>query len=106
MWFLSFSLICAPDYTRMKMIFSTANCTELNSKVLISMLIFHVISVLAFAELQTDVTDLTSDLSTSGMPFLDFQSYALHVLFPGLDDHPVLHKNKVTAAVIPVTFPG
>lgn len=50
----------------------------------------------AFAELQTDVTDLTSDLSTSGMPFLDFQSYALHVLFPGLDDHPVLHKNKLT----------
>lgn len=48
----------------------------------------------AFAELQTDVTDLTSDLSTSGMPFLDFQTYALHVLFPGLDDHPVLHKNK------------
>lgn len=51
--------------------------------------------LLAFAELQTDVTDLTSDLSTSGMPFLDFQMYALHVLFPGLDDHPVLHKNKV-----------
>jgi len=48
----------------------------------------------AFAELQTDVTDLTSDLSTSGMPFLDFQMYALHVLFPGLSDHPVLHKNK------------
>lgn len=50
---------------------------------------------LAFAELQTDVTDLTSDLSISGMPFLDFQTYALHVLFPGLDDHPVLHKSKV-----------
>ena len=49
----------------------------------------------AFAELQTDVTDLTSDLSTSGMPFLDFQTYALHVLFPGFNDHPVLHKNKV-----------
>ena len=31
----------------------------------------------------------------SGMPFLDFQTYALHVLFPGLDDHPVLHKSKV-----------
>lgn len=54
--------------------------------------------IAAFAELQTDITDLTSDLSTSGMPFLDFQMYALHVLFPGLSDHPVLHKNKVTAA--------
>lgn len=49
----------------------------------------------AFAELQTDVTDLTSDLSISGMPVLDFKTYALHVLFPGLDDHPVVH-NKVT----------
>lgn len=29
------------------------------------------------------------------MPFLSFQMYALHVLFPGLDDHPVLHQNKV-----------
>ncbi|XP_068703592.1 plexin-A1-like [Montipora foliosa] len=48
----------------------------------------------AFAELQTDVTDLTSDLSTSGMPILDFKTYALHVLFPGLNDHPVLNKNK------------
>ena len=55
---------------------------------------------LAFAELQTDVTDLTSDLSTSGMPFLSFQMYALHVLFPGLDDHPVLHKNKVAADTV------
>ncbi|KAK2550072.1 Plexin-A4 [Acropora cervicornis] len=45
----------------------------------------------AFAELQTDVTDLTSDLSLSGMPILDFKTYALHVLFPGLDDHPVVH---------------
>ena len=41
------------------------------------------------------MTDLTSDLSTTGMPFLNFQMYALHVLFPGLDDHPVLHQNKV-----------
>ena len=41
------------------------------------------------------MTDLTSDLSNSGMPFLDFRMYALHVLFPGLGDHPVLHKHKV-----------
>lgn len=44
------------------------------------------------------MTDLTSDLTTSGMPFLDFQMYALHVLFPGLDDHAVLHKTKVNRA--------
>lgn len=58
----------------------------------------------AFAELQTDVTDLTSDLSLSGMPILDFKTYALHVLFPGLDDHPVVH-NKVTQSHSAI-FPG
>ncbi|XP_032235648.2 plexin-A4 [Nematostella vectensis] len=45
----------------------------------------------AFAELQTDMTDLKSDLTTSGMPFLDFRTYALNVLFPGVDDHSVTH---------------
>lgn len=58
----------------------------------------------AFAELQTDVTDLTSDLSLSGMPILDFKTYALHVLFPGLDDHPVVH-SKVTQLHSAI-FPG
>ena len=58
----------------------------------------------AFAELQRDVTDLTSDLSTSGMPILDFKTYALHVLFPGLNDHPVLNKNKVTFITLVFLF--
>ena len=50
----------------------------------------------AFAELQTDVTDLTSDLTTLGMPFLEFRYYALRVLFPNQEDHPVLHEKEVT----------
>lgn len=55
----------------------------------------HVICFVAFAELQTDVTDLTSDVITSGMPFLEFRYYALRVLFPNQEDHPVLHEREV-----------
>lgn len=74
-------------------IFDTCNLSSPICVVFISTVLTYFL--LAFAELQTDVTDLTSDLSTTGMPFLDFQTYALHVLFPGLDDHSVLHKHKV-----------
>ncbi|XP_031564462.1 plexin-A4-like [Actinia tenebrosa] len=44
----------------------------------------------AFAELQTDMTDWSNDLSSSLIPFWDFRTYAMHVLFPGVTDHPVL----------------
>ncbi|UYV82243.1 PlexA [Cordylochernes scorpioides] len=45
----------------------------------------------AFAELQTEMTDLTSDLTgTAGIPFLDYRTYAMKVLFPNNEDHPVL----------------
>ncbi|KFM60858.1 Plexin-A2, partial [Stegodyphus mimosarum] len=46
----------------------------------------------AFAELQTEMTDLTSDLTAGGIPFLDYQTYAMKVLFPNSDDHPVLRE--------------
>nr|XP_033773736.1 plexin-A2 isoform X1 [Geotrypetes seraphini]XP_033773738.1 plexin-A2 isoform X1 [Geotrypetes seraphini]XP_033773739.1 plexin-A2 isoform X1 [Geotrypetes seraphini]XP_033773740.1 plexin-A2 isoform X1 [Geotrypetes seraphini] len=49
----------------------------------------------AFAELQTDINELTSDLDRSGIPFLDYRTYAMRVLFPGIEDHPVLRELEV-----------
>ncbi|XP_033744858.1 plexin-B-like isoform X3 [Pecten maximus] len=45
----------------------------------------------AFAELQTDMTDLTNDLDASKKPFYSFESYTFNVLFPGMLDHVILH---------------
>nr|XP_023013437.1 plexin-B [Leptinotarsa decemlineata]XP_023013439.1 plexin-B [Leptinotarsa decemlineata]XP_023013440.1 plexin-B [Leptinotarsa decemlineata] len=50
---------------------------------------------LAFAELQTDMTDLTADLENSGIPTLDHTSYIMKVFFPGVSDHPILNAPKV-----------
>lgn len=49
----------------------------------------------AFAELQTDIHELTSDLDGAGIPFLDYRTYAMRVLFPGIEDHPVLKEMEV-----------
>ncbi|XP_075218769.1 plexin B isoform X1 [Lycorma delicatula] len=49
----------------------------------------------AFAELQTDMTDLTADLESSGIPTLDHNEYILKVFFPGVRDHPILSNPKV-----------
>lgn len=49
----------------------------------------------AFAELQTDMTDLTADLESSGIPTLDHNDYILKVFFPGVRDHPILNNPKV-----------
>lgn len=49
----------------------------------------------AFAELQTDMTDLTADLETSGIPSLDHINYIMKVFFPGVTDHPILNPQKV-----------
>lgn len=51
--------------------------------------------VTAFAELQTDMTDLTADLESSGIPTLDHHEYILKVFFPGVRDHPILNEAKV-----------
>lgn len=53
---------------------------------------------IAFAELQTDINELTSDLDRSGIPYLDYRTYAMRVLFPGIEDHPVLRELEVTPA--------
>lgn len=52
-------------------------------------------SLSAFAELQTDMTDLTADLVSSGIPMLDHTNYILKVFFPGVIDHPILNEPKV-----------
>ncbi|XP_059843060.1 plexin-A4 isoform X1 [Hypanus sabinus] len=49
----------------------------------------------AFAELQTDINELTSDLDGTGIPFLDYRAYTMRVLFPGIEDHPVLRELEV-----------
>ncbi|XP_017468489.1 PREDICTED: plexin-B [Rhagoletis zephyria] len=49
----------------------------------------------AFAELQTDMTDLTADLESSGIPTLDHVNYIMKVFFPGVSDHPILVAPKL-----------
>lgn len=49
----------------------------------------------AFAELQTDMTDLTADLENSGIPTLDHINYIMKVFFPGVSDHPILNVPKL-----------
>lgn len=44
----------------------------------------------AFAELQTEMTDLTGDLTSGGIPFLDYRTYAMKILFPNVEDHSVV----------------
>lgn len=44
----------------------------------------------AFAELQTEMTDVTCDLTGGGIPFLDYRTYAMKILFPNHEDHVVL----------------
>lgn len=60
---------------------------------LLLLLFFY--SLAAFAELQTDINELTSDLDRAGIPYLDYRTYAMRVLFPGIDDHPVLRELEV-----------
>lgn len=52
----------------------------------------------AFAELQTDMTDLTADLQSLGTPTLDHKTYVMKVFFPGVNDHPILNDPKVKIA--------
>uniref|UniRef100_A0A1B0DHC7 IPT/TIG domain-containing protein n=1 Tax=Phlebotomus papatasi TaxID=29031 RepID=A0A1B0DHC7_PHLPP len=49
----------------------------------------------AFAELQTDMTDITADLENTGIPTLDHVNYIMKVFFPGVSDHPILNAPKV-----------
>ncbi|XP_015793671.1 plexin-A2 [Tetranychus urticae] len=44
----------------------------------------------AFAELQTEMTDLTGEMTATRIPFHEYRIYAIKVLFPNDNEHPVL----------------
>ncbi|KAG9270029.1 plexin A3 [Astyanax mexicanus] len=44
----------------------------------------------AFAELQTDIQELTNDMDGVKIPFLEYRTYTMRVMFPGIEEHPVL----------------
>lgn len=51
-------------------------------------------AVLAFAELQTDILDLTNELHVAGVPFLSQRTFLMKVLFPLCHSHPVLQDSR------------
>lgn len=50
-----------------------------------------------FADAQMNIRDIKSDLVTARVPFLDYQTYILHLLFPNQDNmsNPLLHDLEV-----------
>lgn len=52
-----------------------------------------------FAELQTDLDELTGDVAGGRLPYVDMKSYLLTSLFPGATDHPTLHELQVCMQV-------
>ncbi|XP_040830566.1 plexin-A3 isoform X2 [Ochotona curzoniae] len=55
----------------------------------------------AFAELQTDINELTNHMDGVQIPFLDYRTYAVRVLFPGIEAHPVLKELDVSPLTPP-----
>lgn len=49
---------------------------------------------LAFAELQTEVSDIASDLGSIGVPFWDYNMYSLKLLFPSERDFTLFQRCK------------
>uniref|UniRef100_A0A674PF06 Plexin-A3 n=1 Tax=Takifugu rubripes TaxID=31033 RepID=A0A674PF06_TAKRU len=49
----------------------------------------------AFAELQTDIQELTNDMDGVKIPFLEYCTYTMRVMFPGIEEHPVLKELDV-----------
>ena len=48
----------------------------------------------AFTELQTEITELGVDLQQGGIPFLDYRSYCVKILFPSVQEHAVLQWDR------------
>jgi len=58
---------------------------------------------LAFAELQTDMTEIAGEISgTGGIPFRGYSNFCMSVLFPGAsaDYHPIVRGIEVSNPVI------
>lgn len=53
------------------------------------------IFLVAFAELQTDIQELTNDMDGVKIPFLEYRTYTMRVMFPGIEEHPVLKELDV-----------
>jgi plexin A len=48
----------------------------------------------AFTELQTEITELGVELQAGGIPFVDYRTYCVKILFPSTLDHPVLQWDR------------
>lgn len=55
----------------------------------------------AFAELQTDIQELTNDMDGVKIPFLEYRTYTMRVMFPGIEEHPVLKELDVRTQISP-----
>lgn len=55
----------------------------------------------AFAELQTDIQELTNDMDGVKIPFLEYRNYTMRVMFPGIEEHPVLKELDVRQLLKP-----
>lgn len=55
----------------------------------------HSLFISAFAELQTDIQELTNDMDGVKIPFLEYRTYTMRVMFPGIEEHPVLKELDV-----------
>lgn len=53
----------------------------------------HNLLYLAFAEYQIERSDLTSDVNQEYAPRREFRQFAMRVLYPGLESHPILEPN-------------
>ncbi|XP_056278148.1 plexin A3 isoform X3 [Pseudoliparis swirei] len=51
----------------------------------------------AFAELQTDIQELTNDMDGVKIPLLEYRTYTMRVMFPGIEEHPVLKELDVVS---------
>ena len=55
---------------------------------------------IAFAELQTEVSDITSDLGTVGVPYWDYYTYSMKVLFPADRDYQLLQHSASAVSIV------
>ena len=60
----------------------------------------------AFAELQTDIQELTNDMDGVKIPFLEYRTYTMRVMFPGIEEHPVLKELDVSVRELQLQFPS
>jgi hypothetical protein len=64
---------------------------------------FLVFYIIAFAELQTDIGEMTNDLSHSGVPYHDYRTYCMKILFPNATDeekYMMLHNIEIPVGII------